>query len=743
MINKGQWIVLPFSAVQHLPGLRVSPPGVVPQRERRPRWICDYSWWNINRDTLPLAALEAMQFGHALDRILRELLLADPTLGPIYLIKLDISDGFYRIALNIEDIPKLGVAFPPLPGHEPLIAFPLVLPMGWTNSPPIFSTATETIADLANARLQQPGVPPPHHLDTLAESIPSPAPVAPTNMSSLPPVVRDPSLPRSTRPLSYTDVFVDDFVAAAQDSHASDSSSCTSHASNISNLDSHASDISNRRRVRRILLHAIDDVFRPLTPSDPPERREPVSVKKLKQGDCSWGTIKLVLGWIIDTTTLTIRLPEHRIARLAEILDSIPLSQRRTSLKKWHTVLGELRSMALALPGSRNIFSTMQNALAHKTGGRVALHKGVHDALEDFRWMHANISTRPTRIAELVPLPPVAEGHHDASGIGAGGIWFPSPAITPRGNYNNTAPLAWRFQWPQDIVKQLITDSNPHGTITNSDLELAGGLLHLDAITHCFDVRERTILSKGDNLSTTFWERKGSTTSNKPPAYLLRLFGMHQRIHRYIPRFDYISGVSNHIADALSRRLDEPWSHVSSSLSAKFLPQAPGFQRWIPTKPVVSAVISALRKLPSCRESLQDEQLAPPRPGTSGSSLQVSWASTPFSKPSRTKFLSYKSSPNEFIPENLQPTAVPSSLDRLKITYGALPRRSSTWGPVTPASTPLTPLTSGSSAHSKPGRPQTQLHSVSNPSPSRSFGVSPCYLKPQTHTFQFSVPQQT
>ncbi len=60
MINKGQWIVLPYLAVQHLPGLRVSPPGVVPQRERRPRWICDYSWWGINHDTLPLAALDSL-----------------------------------------------------------------------------------------------------------------------------------------------------------------------------------------------------------------------------------------------------------------------------------------------------------------------------------------------------------------------------------------------------------------------------------------------------------------------------------------------------------------------------------------------------------------------------------------------------------------------------------------------------------------------------------------------------------
>jgi hypothetical protein len=67
------------------------------------------------------------------------------------MIKMDISDGFYRIGLNIDDISKLGCVFPTLPGDKPLIAFPLVLSMGWTNSPPFFSTATETIADIANA----------------------------------------------------------------------------------------------------------------------------------------------------------------------------------------------------------------------------------------------------------------------------------------------------------------------------------------------------------------------------------------------------------------------------------------------------------------------------------------------------------------------------------------------------------------------------------------------------------------
>jgi hypothetical protein len=39
MIDKHQWIVLPFDQVQDLPNLRVSPIGVVPQRDRRPRTI--------------------------------------------------------------------------------------------------------------------------------------------------------------------------------------------------------------------------------------------------------------------------------------------------------------------------------------------------------------------------------------------------------------------------------------------------------------------------------------------------------------------------------------------------------------------------------------------------------------------------------------------------------------------------------------------------------------------------------
>ena len=113
MIRKGQWVILPSAIARKLKGLRVSPPGVVDQRDRRPCWICDYTWSGVNDDTLPLAAMEAMQFGHALERVLREVFLANPAHGHVRLNKTNLSDVFCRIGLGPNDCPKLGVAYLP------------------------------------------------------------------------------------------------------------------------------------------------------------------------------------------------------------------------------------------------------------------------------------------------------------------------------------------------------------------------------------------------------------------------------------------------------------------------------------------------------------------------------------------------------------------------------------------------------------------------------------------------------
>ena len=323
--------------------------------------------------------------------------------------------------------------------------------------------------------------------------------------------------------------------------------------------------------------------------------------------------------------------------------------------------------------------ATIRFGLNKKSCRRITFHKGVHQALQDFWWLANDIAERPTRIAELIPLPPSALGDHDTSGQGAGGVWFPSATIAPRGA-PTADPILWRLPWPKDIIDALITDSNPHGTLNNSDLELAGGLLHLDAAAQNYDIHERTVLSRTDNLATLFWQRNGSVTSSKAHAYLLRLFGIHQRYHCYVPaRHNYLPGKSNNLADDSSRLFNLNNTDFLSHFNSTY-PQNQSYKLWTPSKQVSGAVISALHRQMSKPGSALVEPLPPTPIGTNSSTTLSLWPSIPFSKPSQTKYQSYKSLGAEFEWESYQQALVPSSLGKLRSTYGRLDKHSSQWG---------------------------------------------------------------
>ena len=160
-----------------------------------------------------------------------------------------------------------------------------------------------------------------------------------------------------------------------------------------------------------------------MRPSDPPSQQESISVKKLKKGNAHWSTQKRVFGWELDTLAETLQLPAHRIDRLTTILEDLPPTQHRISLKKWHKVVGELRSMVLAIPGLRGLFSLLQEAFRHQQQKRIRLSRSLHHFLDDMRWLLSNLADRPTRFRELVPTAPVIIGAHDASKRGMGGVF--------------------------------------------------------------------------------------------------------------------------------------------------------------------------------------------------------------------------------------------------------------------------------------------------------------------------------
>ena len=657
MIKKGYWIVLPYDAVKDIPGLRLSPIGVVPQRDRRPRTIVDYSFYYVNDDTDKQALPEAMQFGRALDRLLRTVWTADPTHGPVFLLKIDLSDGFYRVRLAPEDLAGLGVVFPIGNKEQPLVAFPLVLPMGWTESPPHFCATTETAVDIANGLFHW-WHPPPHPLEPAAAppiprserlTVSLPPPV-PTKFSTLwtPPLPTPRKRLRRRRPLAYVDVFVDDEILVGQGTAA------------------------RLNRMRRILMHVNDKIIRPNDDADA-GRREAMSMSKFGKGDAAWATRKLVLGWILDTLALTIELPPHQRKRLLDTLNE-NRHRQRISVKDWHKLLGELRSMVLAIPGGQGLFSHLQLAFCTEDKKRLCLHKHVQDQLEDFYALATSVADRPTRLAELFPSDPSHLGACDASGLGMGGIWF---------HHSSTGlitPKAWRYEWPPDISAALVSDDNPNGTITNSDLELAGTIAHEAVLAQVVSLRDTTVATLCDNTPAVNWRRRGSVTTSGPAAPLLRHAALQRRHLRYCSLIDYIPGPANKLADIASRRFD-----LTNSLLLQLLqshsPQPTGWELLTPDKHMISQLISALRQQRPGLRSVSAVNKPPPRSGPmSGfrsSSPAAPW--TPTSPHSVIKSPRSWSSPHVFGTVGVQEAVTPSQLLTYVTSYTPSPRASPTW----------------------------------------------------------------
>ncbi len=657
--RQGYWLVLPQDVVADWPNLRISPLGVVPQRDRRPRLIVDYLFSNVNAETVPLAPHEAMQFGRALQRVLSIIVHANRRYGPVHMAKIDIADGFYRVWLQIDDVPKLGVALPTAPGSRPLVAFPLALPMGWVLSPPYFTVLTETACDLANAilkaRLSHTRITETHRLEAVAATPPSDADagLAPSADCGLrygtPPILSVSDQP----PVAYADVYVDDFLLLAQTQ-------------------------AQQRKVLRSTLVAIDEVFRPLEVGDPSHRKEPASVKKMQKGDAHWSTWKRILGWDINTVTETLHLPPHRVARLHEVLSWLSPPRKRLPRKKWYQLLGELRSMSPALPGTRGLFSVLQDALSSGDRHRIRLNQHVYSIADDFRALVNAVASRPTRLRELVPTSPSDVGACDACQFGMGGVWFDAL-------HNATAPpVLWRCRFPDHITRALVTSSNPSGTLSISDLELTGVIAHKDVLAHHRDVAERTMWLASDNRAAVSWATKGAATSTAARAYLLRFNAFHQRAHRYVARHHYIPGMLNSMADDASRL----WSLSDAELLTHFNTTYPQANSWqmLHLRPATSAtLIGALsRHQQPCADLLSAAQV-PPRRGRCGRPSVPALASMPMSLPPPPGTLSLFSNclhtATGAVPS--PPVADLSGLARWRTPYERWARRTPGWGPRT------------------------------------------------------------
>ena len=117
--------------------------------------------------------------------------------------------------------------------------------------------------------------------------------------------------------LQVMEVYVDDFCTMVQ-------TSCT----------------ATLRHVSRALLHAIHSVF-------PPEvvsghcGGDPISKKKLLEGEGEWDTRKEILGWVFDGARRCIELPTHKIEAIILELKLI-LRMPAIPYKRFEKIVGKL-----------------------------------------------------------------------------------------------------------------------------------------------------------------------------------------------------------------------------------------------------------------------------------------------------------------------------------------------------------------------------------------------------------------
>ena len=165
------------------------------------------------------------------------------------------------------------------------------------------------------------------------------------------------------------------------------------------------------------------------------------------------------------------------------------------------------------------------------------------------------------------------------------GVWF--------GNNTTDQPTLWRQAFPPDITFSLVTYKNPHGTISNSDLGLAGYVTHNNVLTSMTNIESTTMASCTDNTLALYWTKIGSMSTSMPAAYLLQLQALHQWHYCYHSRTANIAGTANVMADYCSWS----WHLMDEQLLTHFnlhYPQSLLWQQCTLWPKMNSALLSAL-----------------------------------------------------------------------------------------------------------------------------------------------------
>ena len=554
------------------PQLKISPIAMIPHKSRLFRAILDLSFPvrlqngttvpSVNDGTTKTAPRGAIdQIGHSLQRIIHAFAAAD-TNAKFFMAKWDIKDGFWR--LDCEQGEEWNFAYV-LPQTNPKAPIQLVIPtslqMGWIESPPYFCTASETARDVAEQYLQLPlGTLTPHKFLPLTQLN--------EDINDLPLT--------STKDWKFMlEVYMDDYIGLAIPT----SREQLKHYGNS-------------------IMYGIHDIF----PAAVSDDEDPISLKKLLKAEGSWALVKDILGLTFDGDAKTVWLENDKRDAILTVLNGwLRHSKYRhfgIPFKEFRSIISKIRHAFITIPAGRGLMSPF-NSILRKEPKLVYLHNN-----NELRWALRECKTflresvgNPTKCSRLVTSWPDYIGVKDASSHGVGGIII--------GEMKSMCPTVFRMQWPPDITGELISDTNPTGSLTNSDLEMAGLLLLWMVMEEvCPHLAGAHIALFSDNSPTVHWVHRMAAKQSKVAMQLIRALALRLQVTQASPLTPlHISGIHNAMTDIPSRSFgSEPkwFCNTNEDLRSLFntlfpLPSQESWNVFQPSAAICTKVISVLR----------------------------------------------------------------------------------------------------------------------------------------------------
>jgi hypothetical protein len=119
------------------------------------------------------------------------------------------------------------------------------------------------------------------------------------------------------------------------------------------------------------------------------------------------------------------------------------------------------------------------------------------------------------------------------------------------GENSECPPTVVQLQWPKDITDNVKSDSNPNGTITNSDLEMAGLLIIFLVMEEIVcDLTEVNIALFSNNTPTISWVTCLASRHSIIAANLMAALALCLKKLRCCPLTpQHIKGINNTIPD--------------------------------------------------------------------------------------------------------------------------------------------------------------------------------------------------